>query len=53
MEPGKGVADSHHFEEQLDPDPDPHLSEWIRIRIKVKGWIWIRIQVKSWIRIRI
>ncbi len=37
-----GVADSHHFEEQLDPDPQ---SEWIRIGIKVKSWIRIRIQV--------
>jgi hypothetical protein len=21
------VADSHHFDEEQDPDPDPHLSE--------------------------
>jgi hypothetical protein len=30
------VADSHHFEEELDPNPHPHRSKsWIRIRIKV------------------
>jgi hypothetical protein len=21
------VADSHHFDDEQDPDPDPHLSE--------------------------
>jgi hypothetical protein len=21
------VADSHHFDEEQDPDPDPHLSD--------------------------
>ncbi len=38
------VADSKHFVEELDQDPD---------RIKVKRWIWIRIKEKSRIRIRI
>jgi hypothetical protein len=43
MEPWKVyrivVADSHHFEEELDPDPD----ESDRIRIIVNSWIRIKV----------
>jgi hypothetical protein len=39
------VADSYHFDEEQDLDPDPYLSEELDI--------WISIKVKKWIRIRI
>jgi hypothetical protein len=34
------VVASHHFDEEQDPDKDPHF------RIKVKSWIWIRIRIQ-------
>jgi hypothetical protein len=38
------VADSHHIDEELDPDPFPLLSKKLdRICIKVKSWIRIHI----------
>jgi hypothetical protein len=39
------VADSHHFEEELD--------HRLRIRTEMDSWIRIRNKWKSWIRIRI
>ncbi len=42
------TADSHHFEEEQDPDPY-YSKNRIRIRTKVKIWIRIRIKVKRWI----
>jgi hypothetical protein len=46
------VADSHHFDEEQDPNTLKVVSR-IRIIIKVKSRIWIRIKVKIRIRIRI
>jgi hypothetical protein len=40
------VTDYHHFEEELDPDQEPHNTEkLIRIRIEVRSWIWIQIRI--------
>ncbi len=40
MEPGRVykpvVANSHHFDEEQDPDPHIKLRSWIMIHIKVK-----------------
>jgi hypothetical protein len=40
------VADSHHFDEKQDPNPDPlKVKRWTRIRIKMKRGNRIRIKV--------
>jgi hypothetical protein len=42
------IADSHHLDEEQDPDPDPYeVKSWFHIQINVKSWIRIRIKVKS------
>jgi hypothetical protein len=39
------VADSHHFDEEHDPDRDAHECE-ILIRIRFKSETWIRNRIK-------